>query len=233
MEINPSLQRSALLFGDEKMQTLSRLKVIIFGVGGVGSWCAEALVRSGVGSITMVDADDVDISNINRQLPATTATIGMPKVEVLAERFRQIRPDMDVKAIKAFYDSGNADQFPLGDYDVVIDAIDSVESKMLLIMRATAEKGVKLFSSMGAARRLDPGMVKNAEFWNVKGCPLARALRDRFKKAGTYPRRKFQCVYSDEAVSGEPKGTSMAVTATFGLRIAALAIASATDANTN
>ena len=233
METAPSLQRSALLFGDEKMQTLSRLKVIIFGVGGVGSWCAEALVRSGVGSITMVDADDVDISNINRQLPATTATIGMPKVEVLAERFRQIRPDMDVKAIKAFYDSGNADQFPLGDYDVVIDAIDSVESKMLLIMRATAEKGVKLFSSMGAARRLDPGMVKNAEFWNVKGCPLARALRDRFKKAGTYPRRKFQCVYSDEAVSGEPKGTSMAVTATFGLRIAALAIASATDANTN
>lgn len=218
------LQRSALLFGEEKMQRLGRARVIVFGLGGVGSWCAEALLRSGVGHLTLVDADDVDVTNINRQLPATSLTIGRPKAEVMVERFSAIRPDADIKAIVKFYTPENAAEFSLDTYDVVIDAIDSLPSKADLILRVTAMDSVRLYSSMGAARRLDPGRVSVAEFWKVRGCALARALRDRFKRGGVKPTRKFSCVYSDEPVSGEPKGTSMAVTATFGLRLAALAI---------
>lgn len=218
------LQRSALLFGEEKMQRLGRARVIVFGLGGVGSWCAEALLRSGVGHLTLVDADDVDVTNINRQLPATSLTIGRPKAEVMVERLSAIRPDADIKAIVKFYTPENAAEFSLDTYDVVIDAIDSLPSKADLILRVTAMDSVRLYSSMGAARRLDPGRVSVAEFWKVRGCALARALRDRFKRGGVKPARKFSCVYSDEPVSGEPKGTSMAVTATFGLRLAALAI---------
>lgn len=218
------LQRATLLFGEEKMQRLGRARVIVFGLGGVGSWCAEALLRSGVGRLTLVDADDVDVTNINRQLPATSLTIGCPKAEVMVERLSAIRPDADIKAIVKFYTPDNAVEFALDTYDVVIDAIDSLPSKADLIMRVTAMKSVRLYSSMGAARRLDPGRVSVAEFWKVRGCALARALRDRFKHAGVKPARKFSCVYSDEPVSGEPKGTSMAVTSTFGLRLAALAI---------
>lgn len=218
------LQRATLLFGEEKMQRLGRTRVIVFGLGGVGSWCAEALLRSGVGHLTLVDADDVDVTNINRQLPATSLTIGRPKAEVMLERLRSVRPDADVKALVKYYKPDNTAEFELNSYDVVIDAIDSLASKADLIMRVTAVKGLRLYSSMGAARRLDPGRVSVAEFWKVRGCALARALRDRFKHAGVKPARKFSCVYSDEPVSGEPKGTSMAVTATFGLRLAALAI---------
>lgn len=218
------LQRATLLFGEEKMQRLGRARVIVFGLGGVGSWCAEALLRSGVGHLTLVDADDVDVTNINRQLPATVCTIGRPKAEVLLERLTAVRPDADVKAVVKFYTTENAGEFALDTYDVVIDAIDSLASKADLLMRVTAMKGVRIYSSMGAARRLDPGRVSVAEFWKVRGCALARALRDRFKRAGIKPSCKISCVYSDEPVSGEPKGTSMAVTATFGLRLAALAI---------
>lgn len=218
------LQRATLLFGEEKMQRMGRTRVIVFGLGGVGSWCAEALLRSGVGHLTLVDADDVDVTNINRQLPATSLTIGRPKAEVMVERLSAIRPDADIKAIVKFYTPENAAEFELNTYDVVIDAIDSLPSKADLIMRVTAMKGLRLYSSMGAARRLDPGRVSVAEFWKVRGCALARALRDRFKHAGVKPARKFRCVYSDEPVGGEPKGTSMAVTATFGVRLAALAI---------
>lgn len=218
------LQRAALLFGEEKMQRLGRTRVIVFGLGGVGSWCAEALLRSGVGHIMLVDADDVDVTNINRQLPATSLTVGRPKAEVMLERLNTVSPAADIKALVRFYTPENASEFELDTYDVVIDAIDSLPSKADLIMRVTAMKGVKLYSSMGAARRLDPGRVSVAEFWKVRGCALARALRDRFKQAGVKPARKFSCIYSDEPVSGEPKGTSMAVTATFGLRLAALAI---------
>lgn len=218
------LSRTALLFGAEKLAALQGARAIVFGVGGVGSWCAEALVRTGIGHVTLVDADIVDISNLNRQLPATTLTIGQPKALVLADRLRSIMPGASIDAIQAFYDEASAADFRLQDYDVVIDAIDSVAAKAHLILHATSLPGVKLFSSMGAAQRSDPSRVEVAEFWKVKGCPLARALRDRFKRNATMPRRKFKCVYSTEAPHGEPKGTSMAVTATFGLRLAALAI---------
>lgn len=219
-----NLQRAALLYGDDKLQTFASVRIILFGVGGVGSWCAEALVRSGVTHLTIVDADVVDESNINRQLPCTSLTIGEAKVDVMRRRLLEINPDADVCAIRRFYDETNADTFGIDGYDVVIDAIDSIRSKAYLILQATAVKGVRLYSSMGAARRIDPGKVQVAEFWKVKGCPLARALRDNFKRSGMMPHRKFRCVYSDEPPSGEPKGTSMPVTATFGMRLAALAL---------
>ncbi|MDE6693306.1 MAG: tRNA threonylcarbamoyladenosine dehydratase [Muribaculaceae bacterium] len=218
------LQRAGLLFGPENMERIARVRVIVIGVGGVGSWCAEALVRTGVGHLTIVDADTVDITNINRQLPATSLTVGQPKVEVLARRLREIRPTAHIMAIHDFYSADNADSFGLEDYDIVIDAIDSVASKAHLMLHATSIPGIKLYSSMGAARRLDPSRIQDAEFWKVRGCPLARALRDRFKKTGERPRRKIRCVFSDETPSGEPKGTFMPVTAGFGMRLASLAI---------
>lgn len=233
MSIHPELQRLSLLYGDEAIERFQRARVIIFGVGGVGSWCAEALVRSGIGSITMVDADNVDPTNINRQLPATSLTVGQPKAEALARRLKEISPACRIDAIKAFYTAENANEFEIEGFDAVIDAIDSLPSKAALLLQASNLPSVKLFSSMGAARRVDPGMVKCAEFWKVKGCPLARALRDRFKRQATFPKRKFRCVYSDEPPKGEPKGTSMAVTATFGLRLAAEALNSLANTPTN
>lgn len=215
--------RQQLLLGPRAMEQLRNSRVIVFGLGGVGSWCAEALVRAGVGHITLVDSDSVDASNINRQLPALTSTVGLPKAEVLAGRFRLINPEAEIVPVVKFYDEASAGDFDFTRYHAVIDAIDSLPSKMLLICRAT-EARVPLFSSMGAARRLDPGKVQVAEFRKVKGCPLARALRDRFKKSAIRPARKFQCVFSDEQPTGEAKGSVMVVTATFGLRLASLAL---------
>lgn len=218
------LSRSQLLFGSDAMKRLADSRAIVFGVGGVGSWCAEALVRSGIGHLTIVDADCVDVTNINRQLPATSATVGEPKAEVLARRLREIRPDAEIVAIRKFYGPDNAAEFCLDTYSLVVDAIDTVPSKAHLLLQASGVPGLTLVSSMGAARRTNPAMIKSAEFWNVRGCPLARALRDKFKKEQTFPRRKFKCVYSDEQPKGEPKGTFMPVTAAFGLHLAAIGI---------
>lgn len=221
------LRRQQMLVGDDALRRIMRMRVIIFGLGGVGSWAVEALARSGVGHITMVDADCVDVTNINRQLPALHGTIGKPKVDVMAERIAAINPACSVRAIRAFYADDNKDSFGLEGYDVVIDAIDTLASKATLILHAADIPGVRLLSSMGAGRRVDPSKVAVAEFWKVKGCPLARALRDRFKRTGVFPRRKFRCVYSDEPPSGEPGSSSVIVTAAFGLRLASLALENA------
>ena len=225
---NEIFDRAELLLGTEKMERLGRLRVILFGVGGVGSWCAEALVRTGVGHITIVDSDVVATSNINRQLPATTLTVGRSKVEVMAERLRSINPDCEITARAERFTASTEAQFPLDGYDVVVDAIDSVADKALLILRATEQRGVRLFSSMGAARKLDPTRVRVAEFWSVKGCPLAAALRSRFKRQGLYPKRKFKCVFSDEVrPNGRPDGPNgslMQITATWGMLLAWLVI---------
>lgn len=215
--------RTELLYGSEALEKFNHAKAIIFGCGGVGSWCAEALARTGVGHIALVDFDNIDISNINRQLPATKYTIGRPKAEVLAQRLESVC-DAEIIPLQKRYSAENAAEFNLESYDIIIDAIDSVPDKAALILHATSLKRPTLLSSMGAARRTDPGQVKDGEFWKVRGCPLARALRDRFKKSGTFPSRKFRCVYSEEALKGLPKGSSMPVTATFGLRLAALAL---------
>ena len=233
-------RRAELLLGDEAMKQIAQKRVIIFGVGGVGSWCAESLVRSGIRQLTIVDSDRVCITNINRQLMATSKTIGQVKVEALKERLLSINPSAEITALQQIFTAETADSFDIGSYDYIIDAIDSLKDKALLILMATQTEA-KLFSSMGAALKLDPTRIKTAEFWKVQGDPLARALRKRFKRDGQYPKRKFQCVYSDELLEnkGIPptdgeipsmfnkpqiNGTLAHITAIFGFMLAGLVI---------
>lgn len=196
------LKRAQLLLGDAVMERYAKARVIIFGVGGVGSWCAESLVRSGIGHLTIVDSDRVCITNINRQLMATTQTVGQVKVEALKERLLLLNPAVDIDARQQIYTEETADSFDLDSYDYVIDAIDSLKDKMLLIERATRAH-THFFSSMGAALKMDPTRIRVAEFWKVQGCPLARALRQRFKRLKRRPARKFLCVYSDELLQNQ------------------------------
>lgn len=219
------LCRSEALIGEEGMTRLNTLKVIIFGLGGVGSWCAEALVRSGVQHLTLVDSDVVDPTNINRQLPALHSSIGSPKVQVLRERFLDINPQANIIARQERFSAESAASFLLEDYDYVIDAIDSVADKLDLILSTTLYPHPTLLSSMGAARKLDPLQVRVSEFWKVDGCPLAATLRKRMRRTGRFPQKKFKCVWSPERIDTSlPKGTMMPVTATFGLTLASLVI---------
>lgn len=205
MTMENSFDRTALLVGDEAMDRISKARVIIFGIGGVGSWAAECLVRTGVRHITLVDSDRVSVTNINRQMPATSATVGDIKTEAARHRLLEISPEAEIDTLTLFYDQTTAPQIDLSQYDYIIDAIDSLKDKALLILNAS-NSGRKLFSSMGAALKMDPAKVSVAEFWKVKGCPLARALRQRFKRDKTFPARKFLCVYSDELL--ENKGST-------------------------
>lgn len=190
--------RTERLVGHEGLEALGSARVILFGLGGVGSWCAEALVRSGVRHLAIVDADSVAVSNINRQLPALVSTVGRPKTEVMAERLAAINPEAEIRVVHGLYTAETAKEFRIEEYDYVIDAIDSLADKAHLILHATSLKGPVLVSSMGAALKLDPTKISVAEFWKVTGCPLAAALRRKFKKSGRMPRRKFKCVYSPE-----------------------------------
>lgn len=195
--MNGIFQRSALLAGKTAMERLAELRVIIFGVGGVGSWCAEGLIRAGVGHLTMVDSDVVAVSNINRQLQATTRTVGRPKVEALRERLLEINPDADIVALNCVYSEESAGDFDLDNYDYVIDAIDSLKDKIALILHAASSRAV-LFSSMGAALKTDPTRIHVSEFWQVRGCPLGSMLRKRMRQRGVSPAKKVLCVYGDE-----------------------------------
>ena len=191
--------RTELLLGMDVMQALSEVRVILFGVGGVGSWCAEGLVRSGVKHLTIVDSDRVSITNVNRQLMATTKTVGQVKVEALKNHLLEINPNAEIEAIQAIYCENTADRFDLDSYDYVVDAVDSLKDKALLILRATASKA-KFYCSLGAALKTNPLKIKVAEFWDVRGCPLGAALRKKMKRAGTFPAHKFLCVYDDEVL---------------------------------
>lgn len=199
--------RAQLLLGSDAMERLNSIKVIIFGVGGVGSWCAESLVRSGISHMTVVDSDRVCITNINRQLMATVKTVGQVKVEALKERLLTINPMAEIDARQQIFSEETADSFCLDSYDYIIDAIDSLKDKRLLIEMACNTKAV-FFSSMGAALKMDPTRIKVAEFWKVEGCPLARALRQRFKRLKRKPARKFLCVYSDELLENKGHNAS-------------------------
>ncbi len=190
-------KRTELLVGGNVMDTIAAQRAIIFGVGGVGSWCAESLVRSGIRHLTIVDSDRVCITNINRQLMATTKTVGHVKVEALRERLLEINPHAEITALQKIYSEETADSFDLNSFDYVIDAIDSLKDKALLILRATASRAT-FYSSMGAALKMDPLKVQVAEFWKVRGCPLGSALRKKFRKQKIKLPRKFQCVYSEE-----------------------------------
>lgn len=223
MENESFFQRTELLLGADTMRALAKTHVIVVGTGGVGSWCAEALVRTGIGHLTLVDSDLVCASNVNRQLMATAATIGEPKVTALARRLREINPTADVSAVEGVYSADTASTFRLEEYDFVVDAIDSVAAKAHLIRHSLSIPSVTLFSSMGAARRLDPLRIRATEFWKVQGDGLARALRNRFRKSGEFPARKFTCVWSDEPPRADA-GTVMHVTATFGLALASLVV---------
>ena len=239
MITDPRFNRLRLLLGDETLMQIMQKRVIVFGVGGVGSWCAESLVRSGICDITLVDADKVCITNINRQLLATTSTIDGVKVDVMKRRLLDINPSAQVTALEKRYDDSSASEFNLNDYDYVIDAIDSLADKALLIRNA-CDSTATLFASMGAALKTDSSRIATAEFWKVQGCPLAAALRRRFKKSKQLPSRKFRCVYSDEVFpnrGGEIdndgsmtfnkvsiNGTLAHTTAIFGLKLAELVI---------
>ena len=201
---NAIFNRLTLLLGDEAMERVRSKRVIIFGVGGVGSWCAESLVRSGISHLTIVDSDRVCITNVNRQLQATTKTVGLVKVEALKERLLEINPQAEINAMQEIYSAENAALFQLETYDYIIDAIDSLENKVRLILHATKCPG-RFFSSMGAALKIDPTKIQVREFWEVQGCPLARNIRKRFKRIDEYPEKKFLCVFSPEVLPN--KGT--------------------------
>ena len=230
--MNP-FERTEQLIGAEAFTCLQQSRVILFGTGGVGSWCAEALIRSGLGHLTLVDPDCVDITNINRQLPATLETLGRPKVEVLKERFAAINPACEVTALQDRYCQG-AD-FGLNGYDVILDAIDSLTDKANLILEATAT-GAEFFSAMGAACKTDPTQVRIAEFFEVRGCPLGAALRKKLRKNKTLPSKPFLCVYDSEVLPNlgpelDPgpgkavaNGTLAHITGIFGFTLAGLAI---------
>ncbi len=238
--IQPIFRRSELLLGSEAMERIAQKRVILFGVGGVGSWCAESLVRSGIGHLTIVDSDRVCITNINRQLMATSETVGQVKVDALKQRLLSINPSANITALQKIFTEETADEFDLSSYDYIIDAIDSLKDKALLILMA-CQTQAKFFSSMGAALKLDPTRIQVTEFWKVKGDPLARSLRNRFKRDKYFPAKKFQCVYSDELLqnlgtpsddSEEPlsfnkvqtNGSLAHITAIFGFTLAGLII---------
>lgn len=198
MSLDSSIfNRTKRLVGDDILEKIFQKRVVVFGVGGVGSWCAESLVRSGIKHLTIVDADLVNVTNVNRQLMATTKTIGQVKVEALKQRLLDINPDAEIEARCELYSAETSANFNLQEYDYIIDAIDSLDCKMHLMLNA-ARTRAKVYSSMGAALKMDPTKIKVAEFWDAKGCPLARSLRDKFKKFKLRPQKKIKVVYSDE-----------------------------------
>jgi len=225
--------RTERLIGADGLARLQKTRVILFGTGGVGSWCAEALVRSGIGHLTIVDPDCVDVTNVNRQLPATTATIGQPKVEVLQKRLLEINPSAEITALRQRYEKG-AD-FGLANYDIVIDAIDSLTDKMNLLLEASATPA-EVFCSLGAACKIDPTKIKVAEFFSVRGCPLGSALRKKMRQNKTLPQKPILAVYDEEVLPNlgpeQDPGPGMAVangtfahiTGIFGFTLAGLVI---------
>ena len=214
-------ERTIQAIGETAFQRLQHARVILFGAGGVGGWCAEALVRTGLLHLTIVDFDVVNPSNINRQLVATSANIGEPKVEAMRKRLLLINPEAQITAFTLRYNAETVEQFDFNEYDYIIDAIDSVPDKALLLQRATASSA-KVFASMGAGRKTDTSAIRVSEFRKVEGCPLARALRTKMKKEGIFPQKKFQCVWSPELSS--ESGTIAPVVGVFGMTLADLII---------
>ncbi len=196
--------RTALLLGENGVERLRRASVAIFGIGGVGSFAAEALARAGVGRLLLVDPDAVAESNLNRQLIALHSTIGRNKAEVMRERILDINPDADVIALPLFYEAATADAVSLSGYDYIVDAIDTVSSKLLLIERAMA-LGIPVISSMGAGNKLDPAAFEAADIYETSVCPLARVMRRELKKRGI---SSLRVVYSREAPAAPKFGAA-------------------------
>jgi len=186
--------RTQLLLGEDAMKKLSEAKVAVFGIGGVGGYVAEALVRSRIGSFVLVDDDKVCLTNINRQIIATRKTVGKYKVDVMKDRILEINPDAQVETHQCFYLPENADDFDFKEYDYVVDAVDTVTAKLELIMRAK-EAGVPVISCMGAGNKLDPTKFLVADIYKTTMCPLAKVMRRELKKRGV---KKLKVVYSTE-----------------------------------
>ena len=187
-------ERTSLLVGEEAISKLNNSKVLIFGVGGVGGYVAEALARTGVGSITIVDKDTVSESNINRQIIALHSTVGRDKVDVLKERMLDINPDLDVDARKCFFLPDNASEFDFSQYDYIVDAVDTVTAKLQIIVQAK-EAGVPVISAMGAGNKVHPEMFEIADIYKTEMCPLAKVMRRELKERGI---KKLKVVYSKE-----------------------------------
>jgi len=186
--------RTALLLGEKGMEKLSRARVAVFGIGGVGGYVCEALVRSGVGAFDLIDKDEVALSNLNRQIIATLDTVGQNKAEVMRKRMLSINPDVDVKVYKTFFLPENSGDFNFKDYDYVVDAVDTVTAKIELILKAH-EADVPVISSMGAGNKLDPSKFRVADIYATRVCPLARVMRRELKKRGV---ESLKVVYSEE-----------------------------------
>ena len=186
--------RTQLLLGTEAMEKLKRARVAVFGIGGVGGYVCEALVRSGVGAFDLVDDDKVCLTNLNRQIIATRKTVGKYKVEVMRERILGINADCDVRVHQCFYLPETADQFNFSDYDYVVDAVDTVTAKVTLVLEAQ-KAGVPIISCMGAGNKLDPTRFRVADIYKTSGCPLARVMRTALRKRGV---KHLKVVYSDE-----------------------------------
>lgn len=186
--------RTERIFGTDGMDRLRNSCVAVFGVGGVGSYIAEGLARSGVGHIHLIDSDDVDITNLNRQLEALSDTVGQPKVGAMKERILQINPECDVVVHNCFFLPENSGEFDFTQYDYVADAVDTVTAKIELVMKAQRE-GVPIISSMGTGNKLCPAMLEVSDIYKTSVCPLARVMRQELKKRGV---RKLKVVYSKE-----------------------------------
>lgn len=186
--------RTQLLLGEDAMKKLAGSRVAVFGVGGVGGYVCEALVRSGVGAFDLVDDDKVCLTNLNRQIIATRSTVGKYKTDVMKERMLDINPDVDVRVHKCFFLPENADEFPFEEYDYIVDAVDTVTAKIELVMKAQA-LNIPIISSMGAGNKLDASAFQVADIYKTKVCPLAKVMRRELKKRGV---KKLKVVYSEE-----------------------------------
>ncbi|MBR5683372.1 MAG: tRNA threonylcarbamoyladenosine dehydratase [Ruminococcus sp.] len=186
--------RTGLLFGEEAMKVLAGSRVAVFGVGGVGGYAVEALARSGVGALDLIDDDKVCVTNINRQIIALSSTVGMYKVDAAAQRIHEINPDCRVTCHRMFYMPDTADKLDFSQYDYVIDAIDTVTGKIEIIMQAKSA-GVPVISSMGAGNKLDPTAFEVSDIYKTSVCPLAKVMRYQLKRRGV---KKLKVVYSRE-----------------------------------
>ena len=186
--------RTELLFGKEAMEKLAASRVAVFGIGGVGGYTVEALIRSGVGTVDLIDDDKVCLTNINRQIYATRKTVGKYKVDVAAERIHEINPDAVVNTYKTFYTPDTAEQFDFTQYDYIVDAIDTVTGKIALVVNADAA-GTPIISSMGAGNKVDPTAFEVTDLYKTSVCPLAKVMRYELKRKGI---KKLKVVYSKE-----------------------------------
>lgn len=192
--MNNAFIRSSYLLGTDGMERLTSSKVAIFGIGGVGSYAAEALVRTGVGSLVIIDYDTIDVTNINRQLHATSKTVGLPKVNVMSDRLMEINPGLKIEALQKRYTKDTKFEFLDSSFDYIIDAIDMISSKIDLVT-SSLEMGIPIISSMGAGNKLDPTAFLVSDIYNTRVCPLARVMRNELRKRGV---KALKVVYSPE-----------------------------------